>query len=93
MVDDHPLLRAGLVETIRNEAGMRIVGEAADGAEAIDRFISHQPDVVIMDIAMPNMDGIQALQAIRAINPGAKVIMLTTYQFHAQIRRAVTAGA
>ncbi len=93
IVDDHPLLRAGLLETIGSEADMRVLGEAADGAGAVDLFIRCQPDVTIMDIAMPGMDGIQALQAIRAINPGAKVIMLTTYKFHAQIRRAVKAGA
>lgn len=93
VVDDHPLLRAGLVETIAGEAGMHVVGEAADGAEAVDRFITAKPDVTIMDIAMPAMDGIQALQAIRAVNPGARVVMLTTYKYHAQIRRAVTAGA
>ena len=93
VVDDHPLLRAGLMETIGGEADMHVVGEAADGAQALDLFISRKPDVTIMDIAMPGMDGIQALQAIRAINPGARVIMLTTYKFHAQIRRAVMAGA
>lgn len=93
VVDDHPLLRAGLKDTIDGEAGMRTVGEAADGAEAVDLFISTKPDITIMDIAMPGMDGIQALQAILAISAGARVIMLTTYKYHAQIRRAVTAGA
>lgn len=93
VVDDHPLLRAGLVETIESEAGMRIAAEAADGAEAVDLYQRARPDITIMDIAMPGMDGVQALQAIRAIDPGARVIILTTYKFHAQIRRAATAGA
>lgn len=93
VVDDHPLLRAGLLDTIRGEADMRVVGEAADGAEAIDLFIERKPQVTILDIAMPGMDGIQALQAIRALDPGARVIMLTTYQLHEQMRRALKAGA
>lgn len=93
VVDDHPLLRAGLLETIGSQPDMRVLGEAADGAQAVDLFKRCNPSITIMDIAMPGMDGLDALEAIRAIDPSARVIMLTTYKYHAQIRRAVKAGA
>jgi DNA-binding NarL/FixJ family response regulator len=92
-VDDHPLLRAGLLDTIADQLDMRLVGEAADGAEAVDMFTRHRPDVTVMDVAMPGMDGVQALRAIRAIAPDARVVMLTTFSGDVQIRRAIDAGA
>ena len=93
VVDDHPLLRAGLADTIVNELDMRIVGEAANGLEALEAYARVKPDVTIMDIAMPQMDGVQALQAIRASDSAARIVMLTTFKGDAQISRAIQHGA
>jgi DNA-binding NarL/FixJ family response regulator len=93
VVDDHPLLRAGLLDTIADQLDMRVVGEAADGEQAVDMFTRHRPDVTVMDVAMPGMDGVQALRAIRTMAPDARVVMLTTFSGDVQIRRAIDAGA
>jgi two-component system NarL family response regulator len=93
VVDDHPLLRAGLGEAISSQADMRLAGEASNGVEALDRYERLRPDVTIMDIAMPEMCGVTALQQIRREHPNARVVMLTTYKGDAQILRAVQAGA
>lgn len=93
VVDDHPLLRAGLLDTIAHQADMCVVGEAADGEEAASCFVRCRPDVTVMDIAMPRMDGVQALRAIRAVDAGARVVMLTTFKADVQIRQALEAGA
>lgn len=93
VVDDHPLLRAGLGEAISNQPDMQVVGEACNGREAVDVFQQLRPDVTIMDIAMPEMDGVTALQEIRREHNNARVVMLTTYKGDAQILRAVQGGA
>lgn len=93
VIDDHPMMRAGLVDTIAGEAGLRVVGEADDGAHALAAYEASRPDVTIMDIAMPQLDGVQALAAIRARYPQARVIMLTTFRGDVQIRRAMELGA
>lgn len=93
VVDDHPMLRTGLAETIAAQPDMQLAGEAGDGREAVGAYAACRPDVTIMDIAMPDMCGVTALQAIRRDFPHARVLMLTTYQGDAQIRRALQAGA
>lgn len=93
LVDDHPLLRAGLADTIAGQADMQVVAEAADGRAAVAAWAANRPDLTIMDLAMPGMCGLQALQAIRAQFPAARVVMLTTFGGDVQVRRAIEAGA
>jgi two-component system NarL family response regulator len=93
VVDDHPLLRAGLGEAIASQSDMCVVGEACNGREAVDTYERLRPDVTIMDIAMPELDGVAALHEIRREHNHARVIMLTTYKGDAQILRAVQGGA
>jgi DNA-binding NarL/FixJ family response regulator len=92
-VDDHPLVRQGIAGLIRIQPDMTLVGEASDGREAIQQFRMHHPDITLMDLQMPQMNGLDALMAIRNEFPGAKVIMLTTYAGDVQIIRALKAGA
>lgn len=93
IVDDHPLLREGLAAVIESEADLAIVAQACDGHEAVDRFRAHRPDVTLMDLQMPGMDGIAATLAIRSGWPDARIVMLTTYRGDAQALRALKAGA
>ncbi|MES2351256.1 MAG: response regulator transcription factor [Pseudomonadota bacterium] len=93
VVDDHPLLRMGLVEAISSQADMRVAGEAGNGRDSVERYAALRPDVTIMDIAMPEMCGVEALQEIRREHANARVVMLTTYKADAQILRAVQGGA
>jgi len=92
-VDDHPLVRQGIAGLIRIQPDMILVGEASDGREAIQQFRMLHPDVTLMDLQMPEMNGLDALIAIRNECPGAKVIVLTTYAGDVQILRALKAGA
>lgn len=92
-VDDHPLIREGIAALVSKETDMRLVGEAASGREAVEQFRLLNPDVVLMDLQMPEMDGIDALIAIREKCPSAKVIVLTTYAGDALAQRALVAGA
>ena len=92
-VDDHPLLRDGIAARVNNEGDMKIVAEASTGREAIERFGEHRPDVTLMDLRMPDMDGIEAMERIIAQYPDAKIIVLTTYSGDALIVRALKAGA
>ena len=92
-VDDHPLLREGIAGLIADERDMILVAEAANGREAIQQFRAHHPDVTLMDLQMPEMNGIDALLAIRGEFPDARVIVLTTYAGDVQARRALQAGA
>src|SRR6185295_9580264 len=91
-VDDHPLIRKGMASILGNETDMRMVAEAADGREAIGRFREHRPDVTLMDLRMPGMDGIAATRAIREEFPTARVIALTSYEGDQDIYRALDAG-
>lgn len=92
-VDDHPLLREGVAAVIEGQPDMKLVAEATTGLEAIERYREHRPDVTLMDIRMPDMDGIEALGRIRREFPDARVIVLTTYQGDVQALRAIKAGA
>ena len=92
-VDDHPLLREGVATLINNEPGMTMVAQAASGLEAVQEFREHKPDVTLMDLRLPDMSGIDAMIAIRAESPSARVIMLTTFEGDAEIQRALKAGA
>jgi DNA-binding NarL/FixJ family response regulator len=93
VVDDHPLMRAGLADTIGSELDMCIAGAAADGAQAVLEHARHSPDVTVMDITMPGMGGVEALEAIRRASPDARVIMLTTFHGDVLVQRALKAGA
>jgi DNA-binding NarL/FixJ family response regulator len=92
-VDDHQLLRAGVGALIANQPDMKLIGEASSGREAIEQFRKLQPDIVLMDLQMPDMNGIDALIAIRSEFTSAKVLVLTTYTGDALAQRALKAGA
>jgi DNA-binding NarL/FixJ family response regulator len=92
-VDDHPLLREGIAALIGNQSDMQLIGEAANGREALEQFRKHQPDVTLMDLQMPEMSGIDAISAIRGEFPDARIIVLTTYVGDFQVSRALKAGA
>jgi len=92
-VDDHPLLREGIKAIIDHADDMEMVAQAANGREAIQQFRKVKPDVTLMDVQMPELDGIEALIAIRNEYPDARVIVLTTYKGDAQAVRALKAGA
>jgi len=92
-VDDHQLVREGIAGFVGVQPDMTMVAEAATGRDAIQQFRTHRPDVTLMDLQMPDMNGMDALIAIRAEFPDAKVIMLTTYEGDAHILRALKAGA
>ncbi|HEY1732421.1 MAG TPA: response regulator transcription factor, partial [Terriglobales bacterium] len=92
-VDDHPLLREGISTLVNNQDDMFIVGEASSGADAVERFRETRPDVTLMDVRMPGMNGIDAMIAIRKEFPDARIIMLTTSEGDVEIQRALAAGA
>ncbi|MBC9035174.1 response regulator transcription factor [Sphingomonas sp. JC676] len=93
VVDDHPLLREGVASLLEDRDDMLLVGEARDGAEALLRFRELQPDVTLMDLQMPGTNGLEAIKAIRAEHPGARILVLTTYDGDVQAVRALKAGA
>jgi DNA-binding NarL/FixJ family response regulator len=92
-VDDHPLLREGIALIINYQSDMVLVSQASGGKEAIQQYREHQPDVTLMDLSMPDLSGIDALRAIRAEFPDARVIILTTFAGDMEIQRAIGAGA
>ncbi len=93
VVDDHPLLRQGIAGLVADQSDMSLVAEASDGREAIQQFRAHRPDVALMDIQMPDMNGLDAIIAIRNEFPEARIIVLTTYTGDVQVLRALKAGA
>jgi DNA-binding NarL/FixJ family response regulator len=92
-VDDHVLIREGIAALIANQKDMSLVGEASNGSEAVEQFRLHRPDVTLMDLQMPEMNGIDALIAIRSEFSDARIIVLTTYAGDALCKRAMKAGA
>jgi len=93
VVDDHPLLRDGLAALLALQPDMRLLGEAGDGEEAVSQFLALRPDVVLMDLQLPRVDGVEAIQRIRAHDPRARIIVLTTYRGDVRAVRALQAGA
>jgi DNA-binding NarL/FixJ family response regulator len=91
-VDDHPLVRKGLASILNNEADMHLIAEAGGGRDAVDLFRRHRPDVTLMDIRMPDVDGIAAVRQIRSEFPDAKIIALTSFDGDQDIYRALEAG-
>ena len=92
-VDDHALLRNGIRRLIGAESDMQLVAEASTGREAVEEFRTHRPDVTLMDLQMPDMNGIEAIIAIRGEFPEARIIVLSTYSGDVQVVRALKAGA
>ena len=93
IVDDHPPMRMGLAALIKSQPGMDVVAEASDGEEAIEVYDDVLPDIVLMDLRMPGIGGVEAIMAIRKKHPGARVIVLSTYDLDEDIHRAIQSGA
>lgn len=93
VADDHPVVRAGLGAVITEQSDLELVAEAENGATAVALFREHRPDVALMDLRMPVMDGVEAIRAIATEFPDARILALTTYEGDADIRRALEAGA
>ena len=92
-VDDHPLLREGIAALVNAESDMKLIAEATNGRDAMEKFRLHRPDVTLMDLQMPAVSGIDAIIGIRSEFPNARIIVLTTYTGDVQVLRALRAGA
>jgi len=92
-VDDHPLLREGVAALIENQSDMQLIAEACDGREALECFRQHRPDITLMDLQMPGMNGIDAMSTIRGESPDARFIVLTTHPGDTLVSRALKSGA
>jgi two-component system, NarL family, response regulator len=92
-IDDHPLVRRGIATLVAGQSDLELVGEASNGREAIQQFRKHRPDIALMDLQMPEMNGIDAMSAILGEFPDARIVVLTTYAGDVQVMRAIKAGA
>ena len=93
LADDHPVLRDGLAAILETQPDFQVVAQAGDGAEAVRLAQTRQPDVILMDLEMPGMDGVEAIQRIRAVNPKARILVFTAFDTDERILGAVQAGA
>ncbi len=93
IVDDHPAFRAGLVALLSEEQDLRVVAECGDGRRAVELYAQERPDVVLMDLRLPGLGGVEAILAIRQLDPAARVIVVTTYDSDEDIHRAIQSGA
>lgn len=93
VADDHPVVREGLVSLLSREPDIYIVAQACNGCEAVDKFVAHQPDVALLDLRMPLMDGVDAVMSICEKHPAARIIIITSYQNEEDVYRALRAGA
>lgn len=93
VVDDHPIVREGLVAILEAQDDFNVIGEANNGGEALDMYKQHAPDVVLIDLQMPKVDGVEGIQGIREYDPDAKIVVLTAYDTDERILQAVQAGA
>lgn len=92
-VDDHRLMREGIARIVGVQPDMTVVAEASNGEEAVEQFLKHRPEVTLMDLQLPRMNGLQAIRAIRRAQPDARIVVLTMYQGDEDIHRAIEAGA
>jgi DNA-binding NarL/FixJ family response regulator len=93
LADDHAIVRNGVAQILNEESGMTVVAQAADGAEAVELFTRERPDVALIDLRMPKLEGVQVVEQIRARFPDAAIVILTTYDTDNDIERALRAGA
>jgi DNA-binding NarL/FixJ family response regulator len=93
VADDHGVVREGLVSLIKRKSDMAVVGEASNGREAVDLWKEHRPDVTLLDLRMPELDGVGAIKEIRVLDPNAHIVVLTTFDGDEDIYRAIKAGA
>src|SRR5512133_2651030 len=93
IVDDHPVVRKGMRAMLETEPDLEVVGEGKNGAEAVELFRQTHPDVLLLDLVMPQMDGIEAIQHIRAAEPGARILVLTSFTSNDKVFAAIKAGA
>lgn len=93
VVDDHPLMRVGVASIVNARSDMTVVAQAGTGEEAVTLFFKHKPDVTLMDLRLPGMSGVDSIRSIRETHPGARFVVLTTYEGDADIHRALEAGA
>lgn len=93
IADDHPVVREGLISAVKRQSDMRIVAEARNGREAVEMFIAQRPDISLIDLRMPLMDGIEAVMSIREREPTARLVILTTHETREEIYQALQAGA